>query len=98
MKRKEASTPAEVLPFAGDRAYGEVVQLDHGRGFGFILDAGGTERFFHATACEPQDCFEQLKIGDSVSFEPRLSEKGPRAMKVRREEPARKRARAGNRK
>ncbi|MSR85500.1 cold shock domain-containing protein [Candidatus Uhrbacteria bacterium] len=54
------------------------------RGFGFIA-AEGQEKdlFFHSSSLV--DCaFNDLKVGDMVSFETEASDKGPRAVNVKR--------------
>ena len=54
------------------------------RGFGFIAVEGEEkDLFFHSN--ELQDVtYEELKVGDKVSFEKTDSEKGPNATKVTR--------------
>lgn len=54
------------------------------RGFGFIA-AEGQEKdlFFHSSALVDAQ-FNDLKVGDMVSFETEASDKGPRAVNVKR--------------
>lgn len=52
------------------------------KGFGFISREGETkDLFFHSKALVGAT-FEELKVGDSVSFEVTETEKGPAATKV----------------
>lgn len=54
------------------------------KGFGFILDESGIERFFHRSHVAPDSVvtFDQMQEGDAVSFYPEEHPKGPRATKV----------------
>lgn len=52
------------------------------KGFGFIADDRGVEYFFHRNSVESHGGFESLLEGDSVSFDPSESAKGPRAETV----------------
>lgn len=49
------------------------------KGFGFIADDQGIEYFFHRHSVESHGGFEALLEGDTVSFNPSESPKGPRA-------------------
>ncbi len=52
------------------------------KGFGFITpDGAEKDVFFHSSAVMGTT-FDQLKVGDKVSFETEDSEKGPRAVNV----------------
>ncbi len=52
------------------------------RGFGFIASEGmAKEIFFHSSSLVGTT-FEQLKMGDTVSFDTEDSDKGPRAVNV----------------
>ena len=62
---------------------GTIKRLVQDRGFGFILDDGGQEWFFHRSSV--QGSFEELKDGQRVSFDEEPSDKGPRAGNVRSE-------------
>ena len=54
------------------------------KGFGFITpDGADKDVFFHSSALIDVT-FDQLKVGDMVSFETEESDKGPRAKNVRR--------------
>ena len=52
------------------------------KGFGFIASADGNEYFFHQSACTGVS-FDQLREGQSVTFEKGRGPKGPRAENVR---------------
>lgn len=52
------------------------------KNFGFIaLENGGKDVFFHANELQGVT-FDELREGDSVTFEMADSEKGPKAVKV----------------
>lgn len=68
------------------RVLGEVVKVEHHRGFGFIRTEAGLEYFFHATAVDCVGGIDGLRIGDQVTFHPETTSKGPRALQVRVEE------------
>ncbi len=54
------------------------------RGFGFIAREGETkDLFFHSKDLQGVT-FEELKVGDAVTFEISQGEKGPAAVKVSR--------------
>lgn len=54
------------------------------KGFGFITAEGQEkELFFHSSALVGVT-FDELRQGDTVSFETEASEKGPRAVNVQR--------------
>lgn len=63
--------------------FGTVVRLVSEKGFGFIKDAQGMERFFHRSAVRSEGGFEHLNEGQEVEFDEERSEKGPRATNVR---------------
>ena len=65
------------------RAKGEVVKVDHHRGFGFVRTEAGMEYFFHTTAVDTLGGIDGLQIGDRVTFRPESTAKGPRALQVR---------------
>lgn len=52
------------------------------KGFGFIAASDGTEYFFHQSACTSTR-FDELREGQSVTFERGQGPKGPRAENVR---------------
>ncbi len=54
------------------------------KGFGFIApENGDKDVFFHSSALIDVT-YDQLRVGDKVSFETEASDKGPRAKDVRR--------------
>ena len=61
---------------------GTIKRLVSDKGFGFILADDGTEYFFHNSACR-ETRFDQLREGQSVTFEKGQGPKGPRAESVR---------------
>ena len=89
-------TPVPALPLTGDylcgrvRLYsgrmastnGTVKRLVSDKGFGFVAAADGNEYFFHQSSCAVP--FDQLREGDSVTFETGQGPKGPRAENVRK--------------
>jgi len=61
---------------------GTIKTLIQDKGFGFILEEGtNVEHFFHRSALKNAQ-FEDVKIGDKVSFESTPAQKGPRAEDV----------------
>jgi CspA family cold shock protein len=52
------------------------------KGFGFIAASDGSEYFFHQSACNGTR-FDELREGQSVTFERGQGPKGPRAEDVR---------------
>ena len=55
-----------------------------GKGFGFIARPGETkDLFFHSSALQGV-AFDELKVGDAVTFELTQGEKGPAATNVAR--------------
>jgi CspA family cold shock protein len=62
-------------------ATGTIKKLVADKGFGFIAGDSG-DLFFHLSACE--DCqFEDLQVGQTVSYEEGDGPKGPRATVIR---------------
>ncbi len=62
---------------------GQIAKLKTDRGFGFIrTEQGGKEYFFHRSAVVGNG-YDQLYEGQTVSFDPEESPKGPRANNVR---------------
>lgn len=51
------------------------------KGFGFISVQGSDDVFFHHSACDGQ--FDNLQVGDAVSFEMESGPKGPKASNVK---------------
>jgi CspA family cold shock protein len=52
------------------------------KGFGFIAAGDGTEYFFHQSACQGVR-FDELREGQTVTFNVSQGPKGPRAENVR---------------
>jgi CspA family cold shock protein len=61
---------------------GTIKRIVSDKGFGFILADDGNEYFFHNSACRDTR-FDQLREGQSVTFEKGQGPKGPRAESVR---------------
>jgi len=63
---------------------GTIKTLIAGKGFGFItVDGEEKDLFFHGNELKDVK-YEELKVGDRVSFEKADSEKGPNATNVTR--------------
>jgi CspA family cold shock protein len=60
---------------------GTIKKLVHDKGFGFIAAQDGSEYFFHQSACVGT-AFNDLREGQSVSFDKGHGPKGPRAENV----------------
>jgi CspA family cold shock protein len=54
------------------------------KGFGFITPDGADKDVFFHTSALVDVGFDELRVGDMVSFETEESDKGPRAVNVRR--------------
>lgn len=63
------------------RLKGEVSTIFGSKGFGYISADDGNEYFFHASTLQNVE-WEEVSPGDSVTFKPMNTEKGPRAVKV----------------
>jgi CspA family cold shock protein len=61
---------------------GTIKRVVRDRGFGFIRSSDGQEVFFHRSSLQQMN-FDSLKEGDTVEFEVRQGEKGPRDTNVR---------------
>jgi len=61
---------------------GTIKRLIADKGFGFILATDGKEYFFHNSACT-QVRFDDLREGQSVTFDVGQGPKGPRGENVR---------------
>jgi cold shock protein len=61
---------------------GTVKRLVSEKGFGFVAAQDGNEYFFHQSACVGTS-FDQLREGQSVTFDTGQGPKGPRAENVR---------------
>jgi CspA family cold shock protein len=64
---------------------GTIRQLTTERGFGFIDGPEVAGYFFHKSAVRGLR-FDQLRIGDVVTFDEQASDRGPRATNVARHE------------
>lgn len=62
---------------------GTVKKVVADRGFGFITAEDGQEYFFHRSGVDSSVNFEDLTLGQGVSFDVERSDKGPRAAHVR---------------
>ena len=60
---------------------GTIKRLVSDKGFGFVAAQDGTEYVFHQSACTGVR-FDELREGQSVSFEKGQGPKGPRAERV----------------
>ena len=63
---------------------GTIKRLVSDKGFGFILAGDGCEYFFHNSACQ-QTAFDDLREGQSVTFD---VEKGPKGLQAANVTPA----------
>ncbi len=61
---------------------GTIKRIVNDKGFGFILASDGNEYFFHNSSCT-QTAFDELREGQSVTFEGGQGPKGPRGENVR---------------
>ena len=59
---------------------GTIKKIVEDKGFGFITQSGNKDLFFHCSAVNGR--FEDLRAGQTVSFEEGRGEKGPRAENV----------------
>ena len=78
-----APQPERTATPTSDRLTGTIARLIADRGFCFIKTSQGQDYFCHMSALPPGD-FNELKVGDRVSFESEPSDKGPRAARVER--------------
>jgi CspA family cold shock protein len=62
---------------------GTIKRLVTGKGFGFVQAQDGTEYFFHQSACTGGVKFDELREGQSVTFDKSQGPKGPRAENVK---------------
>ncbi len=69
-------------PGGASASRGTVIRLDRSKGFGFLVDSSGEQRFFHRTAVL-NGGFDSLQEQQTVDFEPYTDERGARAQKVR---------------
>jgi cold shock CspA family protein len=49
---------------------GTIVKVVKSRGFAFLRDPEGNDRFVHADSMEPLDAFAELQLGTVVDFVP----------------------------
>lgn len=61
---------------------GTIKRLVSDKGFGFVAAGDGNEYFFHQSACNGVQ-FDDLREGQTVTFERGQGPKGPRAENVR---------------
>jgi CspA family cold shock protein len=61
---------------------GTIKRLVSDKGFGFIAAGDGKEYFFHQSACT-QTPFDDLREGQSVTFDVGQGPKGPRGENVK---------------
>lgn len=61
---------------------GTIKRLVTDKGFGFVAAGDGPEFFFHQSACNGVQ-FDDLREGQTVTFEEGHGPKGPRAENVR---------------
>lgn len=61
---------------------GTIKRIVSDKGFGFVAAADGTEYFFHQSACTDVR-FDQLREGQTVTFDKSQGPKGPRAENIR---------------
>lgn len=66
------------------RETGTVKWFSKEKGYGFITRASGDDIFVHHSDIEAEG-FRTLRQGESVEFEARTADKGPRATHVRRD-------------
>jgi len=62
---------------------GTIKKILFGKNFGFIAQDGSDDLFFHANNLENVD-FEQLKEGDTVTFEVEKTQKGNAAVNIKK--------------
>ncbi len=76
--RGRSFAPTGSAPATGGEAdTGVITRLVKARGFGFLRDDAGVERFFHRNDVTGMD-FEQLEVSQPVRFTPEAESNGPR--------------------
>jgi CspA family cold shock protein len=60
---------------------GQIKRLVKDKGFGFLVDSDGTERFFHSSEVKNSE-WPAVREGDRVTFDPNKGPKGDRAVNV----------------
>ena len=53
------------------RLTGVITKIIRAKGFAFILDEAGQERFLHVDDFFDPDDFDRVKTGEMINFEPR---------------------------
>ena len=64
-------------------ANGTIKKVQSDRGFGFITAEDGQEYFFHRSGLDSSLSFDNISIGEKVTFGVSTGDKGPRATDVR---------------
>ena len=67
-------------------ATGTVKKVVSDRGFGFITGEDGKDYFFHRDGLAASLDFDRVTAGEQVQFDLQSSQRGPRAVNVRRAE------------
>jgi cold shock protein len=65
---------------------GTIKNVNHEKGYGFIIDSNGIEHFFHRSGLEAREQFASLRHGLRVQFTSVDAPKGPRAEGITVEE------------
>jgi len=65
---------------------GTIKNVNHEKGYGFIVDSKGVEYFFHRSGLEVREAFALLRHGLRVQFTSVDAPKGPRAEGITIEE------------
>jgi cold shock CspA family protein len=79
-KRPRNNQPAEVGP--DGRVSGTIKNTTPGKGYGFVSDKNNFDYFFHYSALPEGTLLEHLYKDQAVSWEPTVTDKGPRAEKI----------------
>ena len=58
-----------------------IIKTKTEKGFGFITVEGSPDVFFHSSACG-EGMFDQLQVGQTVTFDIEEGQKGPKANNV----------------
>lgn len=82
LAKKGQARPMGRKPEGNGVSRGTVIRIDAAKGYGFLIDSAGEQRFFHRSSVL-QDGFASLKEQQSVEFEPHKDDRGSRALKVR---------------
>lgn len=65
-------------------ATGTIKKVISERGFGFITGEDGKDYFFHRDGLAASLDFDRVALGERVEFDLQSSQRGPRAVNVRR--------------